>query len=200
MNAVENISREIKEKLKTYQELLVKWQEKINLVSSHSIEKAWERHFVDSMQLEALLPENAKTLFDFGCGAGFPGLVLAMMNPSLEVHLVESDQKKCSFLRAVSRETEAPVHIHSERIEAFSVDAVPDVITARALASLVELFSYCERWIERNPDLVLIFPKGARADEELSALEKVWRFDLCTHASQTHEEAKILIFSKIYKM
>ncbi|HEY0900746.1 MAG TPA: 16S rRNA (guanine(527)-N(7))-methyltransferase RsmG, partial [Micavibrio sp.] len=98
-----------------------------------------------------------RVLFDFGSGGGFPGLVLAMLYPELlDVHLVESDQKKCSFMAAVSRETNTRVSIHNVRIENLVTEAVPDIITARALADLSMLLDYAEPWGLRNPDLVLV--------------------------------------------
>lgn len=186
------------EKLKTYQALLAKWQEKINLVSPTTINNAWERHFVDSAQLQKILPEGQNIVFDLGCGAGFPGLVLAMMNSDLDVHLIESDQKKCSFMKAVSRETETKVSVHNCRIEDFDGEKVPDIITARALASLPKLFDYCRGWIAQNPSLCLIFLKGQRADEELQAISHDWCFDCEEYKSQTEEGAKILKFTNIF--
>lgn len=188
---------DILKRLKVYQALLVKWQEKINLVSSNTIENAWERHFLDSAQIKELMPDNAKTLFDLGCGAGFPGLVLAMMNEELDAHLVESDQKKCSFMKSVSRETSTKVNVQSVRIEAFKTDIIPDVITARALADLPKLFNYCERWIVQNPNLTLIFPKGQAADIELKSLQNDWRFELQQVQSITDNQAKILKFTNV---
>lgn len=190
----------MEEKLKAYLGLLEKWQPKINLISNNTLENAWERHFEDSAQIVELLPRNAKVLFDLGSGAGFPGLVLAMKRKDVNVHLVESDQKKCSFLKTVSRETETPVQIHNLRIEDVSRETIPDVITARALASLEKLFEYCADWIKANPEIMLIFPKGGRADEELDVLSKSWKFDCRTCPSKTEENAKILIFSNIYPM
>jgi len=190
----------LQDKLKTYQNLLNKWQPKINLISSNTLKGAWERHFEDSLQIADLIPEGTKTLFDLGSGGGFPGLVLAMARPEIDTHLVESDQKKCSFLKAVSRETNTIVTIHNDRIEDVSHETVPDVITARALASLDKLFDYCQSWIEANPDLILIFPKGAKADEELAQLSQNWAYECCTHDSQTDEHAKILVFSKVCKL
>ena len=126
-------------------------------------------------------------------------MVLAMARPEIEVHLVESDQKKCAFLKTVSRETQTPVTIHNERIENVSCETIPDVITARALASLPQLFEYCQPWIEANPNMTLIFPKGAKADEEMTALSQNWRYECRTCDSQTDEMAKICVFSKACK-
>ena len=191
------MDKEVLDRLKTYQELLVKWQSKINLVSSTTLDSAWERHFEDSMQIAQFIPNEAKSLFDLGSGAGFPGLVLAVMKPDLSVHLIESDQKKCSFLKTVSRETNSCVTVHNSRIEDVSCETEPDVITARALASLSGLFDYCTGWIVQNPDLTLIFLKGAKVDKELDELAENWTYSCRTFTSQTDENAKILVFSNI---
>jgi 16S rRNA (guanine527-N7)-methyltransferase len=188
----------LKTKLKSYQALLDKWQPKINLISSNTLNNAWERHFEDSLQMADLIPNNIKTLFDLGSGGGFPGLVLAMARPEISVNLVESDQKKCAFLKTVSRETQTAAKIHNCRIEDVSHEIIPDIITARALASLPQLFEYCQFWIKANPNLVLIFPKGMKADEELASLSENWRYELCTYDSQTDERAKILVFSSVF--
>lgn len=190
----------VEEKLQTYLKLLKKWQPKINLISNNTLENAWERHFEDSMQIVELLPDNPVTIFDLGSGAGFPGLVLAIMRPDLKMHLIESDQKKCSFLKTVSRETESVVNIHNKRIEDVSREIIPDIIMARALASLDQLFYYCQDWIELNQNLQLIFPKGENSEAELEALKQKWQFDCRTCASKTGENAKIYLFSNIYQL
>ncbi len=190
----------IQEKLNTYQALLHKWQPKINLISNNTLETSWDRHFKDSMQVEKLLPIDTKAVFDLGSGGGFPGLVLAIMRPDIKFTLVESDQKKCSFLKTVSRETQTPVTVQNLRIEAFDSDIVPDVVMARALASLPKLFDYTHKWIEHNKDITLIFPKGEKADEELSLLSQNWQYECRTHVSETDANAKILIFSNICRL
>lgn len=194
-----DFSSDVLEKLKIYQSLLIKWQEKINLISPNTVENAWERHFLDSAQIDPLLCERQRTLFDLGCGAGFPGLVLAMMRPELNIYLIESDQKKCSFMKAVSRETGVKVDVENVRIEDFETDILPDVITARALADLPKLFNYCQRWIEANPALTLIFLKGQGARSELRLLENHWDFECEEVQSITESQAKILKFTNVRK-
>lgn len=190
-----NVSRESLEKLTHYLALLEKWQKAINLVSPSTMRDAWTRHFVDSAQLSALVPPNAKTLFDFGSGAGFPGMVLAILNPGLLVHLVESDQKKCSFLSAVSRETKTTVSIHNKRIESLETDAIPDVISARALADLTQLLEYAQPWVKKNPDLVLLLPKGENYTNEMIELG-AGHYQRCEEfQSVTSENARILRIS-----
>lgn len=189
-----SVSRESLVKLRQYEALLVKWQKAVNLVSPNTIPDAWKRHFIDSLQILALVPDDARTLYDLGSGAGFPGLVLAMARTELSVTLVESDQKKCAFLSTVSRESKTPVTVKAERIEraAESLPA-PDVVTARALASLSELFELIEPWAKENPGLVCIFPKGAQADQELSVSRESWTYDSRETESLTDPRAKILV-------
>ncbi len=164
--------------LHKYAGLLQKWQKAINLVGPDTLNNIEHRHFNDSAQLSELIPETAQNLFDFGSGAGFPGMVLAMLRPELKVHLVESDHRKCTFLSTVSRETMTPVTIYNERIESLSTETVPDIITARALAPLDKLLDYARPWVEKNPTLILLFLKGARADEEIEAARKNYDFTL----------------------
>lgn len=216
-----NVSHESLEKLAHYLALLEKWQRAINIVSPSTIPDAWRRHFLDSAQLGPLLDlgeilatrqrragaspvcyagEESATdkvvLFDFGSGGGFPGLVLAMLYPEqLSVHLVESDQKKCSFMAAVSRETNTRVSIHNVRIEALETDAVPDIISARALADLNLLLDYATPWVRKNPDLVLLLPKGEKYTNELQN-EGNARFAQCEEfVSKTDKNARILRIS-----
>lgn len=217
---IQNVSRESLEKLTHYLAMLEKWQKAVNLVSPGSIPDAWRRHFIDSAQLGPLLeigeilaarqrcaaaspvcyeggaPEPDKVvLFDFGSGAGFPGMVLAILNPGLSVHLVESDQKKCSFLSAVSRETNTSVSIHNVRVESLETDAVPDIISARALADLSQLLAYAEPWAAKNPDLVLLLPKGEKYTNELMEAGNE-RFTQCEEFdSRTDKNARILRIS-----
>ena len=112
-----DLSPETLEKLQIYHGLLVKWQEAINLVAHSTIDGAWNRHFLDSIQLVNFISPDVKTLIDLGTGGGFPGMVLAIVRPDIEVILVDSDSKKCEFLKTVSRETNVTVKVFDERLE-----------------------------------------------------------------------------------
>ncbi len=121
---VENVSRETWERLEQFVELLLKWQNSTNLVASSTLPQVWTRHIADSLQLLALAPD-ARTWIDLGAGAGFPGLVIACALakiPGAEVHLVESNQKKASFLREAARILSLPAIVHAQRIEDFVVE------------------------------------------------------------------------------
>ena len=165
------VSRETLSRLESYATLLVKWQKAINLVARDSLPDLWRRHMLDSAILWPLIPPEAQVLVDFGSGAGFPGLVLAIMGAP-EVHLIESDTRKCAFLAEAGRHF-APgrVKIHRGRIEAVPPLAA-DVVTARALADLDTLLGYAVRFLK--PDGVCLFLKGRKAEDELTLAGQRW--------------------------
>jgi 16S rRNA (guanine527-N7)-methyltransferase len=168
------VSRETLSRLESYATLLVKWQKAINLVARDSLPDLWRRHMLDSAILWPLIPPEAQVLVDFGSGAGFPGLVLAIMGAP-EVHLIESDTRKCAFLAEAGRHF-APgrVKIHRGRIEAVPPLAA-DVVTARALADLDTLLGYAVRFLK--PDGVCLFLKGRKAEDELTSPTSLNRQD-----------------------
>lgn len=195
-----DVSRETFDKLKTYQSMLIEWQQKFNLVSSSTLEDAWNRHFLDSVQLFKLLPKDAKIMYDFGSGAGFPGMVLAIMAnekmPNLEVNLVESTAKKTLYLNAVKEQTNVKVNILNNRIEKLPLIKA-DVITSRAMASLNELLGYAIRFCSKKT--ICIFPKGKRYAEELAEAHKHWKFKCQILPSEQSEDGKILIVTDLTK-
>jgi 16S rRNA (guanine527-N7)-methyltransferase len=161
-----------------YAALLHKWQRTINLVAPSTLDHIWTRHFADSLQVSNAAP-NAKLWMDLGSGAGFPGLVIAIQLadvPGAKIHLVESDQRKCAFLRDVSRETGAPIEIHAERIENLlpHFDEPIEAVTARALAPLQNLILMVEKLLEKGA--LGVFPQGQKASGELTDSRLIDRF------------------------
>ncbi|MEO1017422.1 MAG: 16S rRNA (guanine(527)-N(7))-methyltransferase RsmG [Pseudomonadota bacterium] len=168
-----DVSRETQERLEIYHQLLVKWQRTINLIGPETLAHAWERHFIDSAQLQPLL-EDRKSIIDLGSGAGFPGLILAIMSTS-QVHLVESDRRKVAFLRTVARTTDTHnVHIHASRLEQLSLERM-DAVTARALAPLPLLLTMAVRF--QQPNTLMVFPKGSSLHRELTEAKKEWHIN-----------------------
>lgn len=182
------VSRETFDRLKLYAALLVKWQTKINLVGSDTLPDLWARHFLDSAQLFPLIPTTAKRMADLGSGAGFPGLVLAVMGAT-DVHLVESDARKCAFLREAARITGTQVTIHNKRIEQIA-PLMADVVTARALAPLEKLLDWASPHLAEDGEC--LFLKGRGADDELTATAKEWKISLRRIPSVTDPAGLVL--------
>lgn len=193
-----NVSRGTIQQLEDYEESLQEWQQMMNLVSNASLNNAWERHFEDSVQLFDLLPSDAKTLFDFGSGAGFPGMVLAIMAkellPNLQVNLVESTKKKTLYLKHVADLTNTNVNICNDRIENIKSQKA-DVITSRAMSSLNDLLNYSEPFCKNNT--VLIFPKGKKHQEEIDEAKRKWNFNIEIYASNSSDEGAILLITNL---
>jgi 16S rRNA (guanine527-N7)-methyltransferase len=190
----QHVSRETLEKFQIYNKLLHKWQRAINLVSRQSLEDSGRRHFLDSAQLFPLVPGDARSLLDIGSGAGFPGMVLAIMGVS-NVELVESDQRKCLFLREVSRETSTAVTITNARIEKLTPKTF-DVVTSRACASLDVLLSYAKPYL--GPSTVCLFPKGQTVEEELTTAQKRWNMRYTLIDSVSDSAARIVRLEGIF--
>jgi len=192
----DNLPQDVKERLTLYNDLLQKWAPKINLVSQNTLPDSWSRHIADSIQLIDYIDKSG-VVYDLGSGAGFPGLVLKIIEPDLEVHLVESDQKKCAFLQTVSRETKSQVRIHTCRVEDIVPEEIPDVVTARAFASLDKILEYIKPWLTLNPKLRLALLKGRNVSEEIAEAKKHWGFDHSLHTSTTDNSGQILIIQDI---
>lgn len=193
-----DVSDAVMAQVETYHALLLKWNKAINIVSPKTLDEAWARHFIDSAQVSRFIPEGTKIYADLGCGGGFPGLVVAMMRPELTVHLVESDERKCQFMRTVVREAGLQnVTVHTKRIEDTSADFTPDVVSARALKSLEELFDFVMPWAVQKPELQMVFMKGVRCDEEIADAQKRFAFAVQMHDSITDAGARILVIKNL---
>jgi 16S rRNA (guanine527-N7)-methyltransferase len=182
------VSRETLARLEAYAALLVRWSVRLNLVGHNTVGDLWRRHFLDSAQLFWLMPEPMRRLVDIGSGAGFPGLVLAIMGaPGVE--LVEADGRKCAFLREVVRITEASALVRHMRVESVPASDC-DVVTARACAPLNRLLALAERFI--GPQTRCLFLKGERADAELAAAQRGWRMTVTRRPSLTDRRGLVL--------
>lgn len=195
------VSREIVEKLKTYEALLRQWQRAVNLVAPGTLGEIWHRHFADSAQLARFAPEGPVGWLDLGSGAGFPGLVIAIMFsecPDVRVTLAESDARKAAFLREVARQTGAVVDIWAGRIESLSTQSkleAVDIVSARALAPLSKLF---EMSAGHFGDATKgLFLKGKDADREIEDASRHWDFAVQRVASVTEPEARLLVIEKL---
>ena len=211
-----DVSRETLDRLERYAALLEKWNRAINLVARGSLADLWRRHMLDSAQLWPLLPPpqgqapqgqapqgrapqgRPRRILDLGSGAGFPGLVLAIMaaaDSDVEVHLVEADRKKAAFLREAARVAEASVTLHVQRIESLAPFPV-DAVTARACAPLPRLLAYAAPFLRKYrpgvPPPVGLFLKGREVDRELTEAREKWKIEAELLPSRTDATARIL--------
>lgn len=182
------VSDETRTRLEALVAVLLKWQARINLIGRGTVDDVWRRHILDSAQLAPLLPATAETVIDLGSGAGFPGLVLAILGIR-GIHLVESDGRKCAFLREAARITGAAVEIHGVRAEALALGEA-DAITARALAPLIDLLDIASAFI--GPHTTCVFPKGKSSEQELTVSQKTWMMTVNRFKSVTDPEGTIL--------
>jgi 16S rRNA (guanine527-N7)-methyltransferase len=175
-------------RLEGFAGLLAKWQRSINLVAAGTLPDLWRRHMLDSAALFPLIPAGARSLVDLGSGAGFPGLVLAIMGVP-EVYLIDSDARKCAFLTEAARRLVPAVKVHRGRIDA--ITPIPaDVVTARALAELDKLLSYSKRFLK--PDGVCLFLKGQHFEDELTRARQTWRMTVGVFPNPADSSGKIL--------
>jgi 16S rRNA (guanine527-N7)-methyltransferase len=182
------VSRETLERLTVFLDLLRRWQPAINLVASATLTDPWRRHVLDSAQLAAHVPAGAADLVDLGSGAGFPGMVLALLGVR-GVHLIEGDRRKAQFLHEVARVTGAPAKIHAVRIE--QMQGWPAaVITARALAPLPRLLELADRFLVA--DSVALFLKGKSVERELTDARANWHMVSETFPSLSEPTGTVL--------
>jgi 16S rRNA (guanine527-N7)-methyltransferase len=182
------VSRETLERLTVYLGLLRRWQPAINLVGPASLADPWRRHFLDCAQLAAHVPSAARSCIDVGSGAGFPGMVLALLGVA-GVHLIESDRRKAQFLREVARATAAPVTVHAERIERLRPWPA-DAVTARAVAPLPRLLQLVEPFM--SSDTVCLFLKGGSVAHELTEARISWHMVTERLPSRSHPSGVVL--------
>ena len=188
-----DVSRETRARLERYEAILLHWQRRMNLISETSVGAVWTRHFLDSAQLAPLLPADADAhIVDAGSGAGFPGMVLGILERR-RISLVEANAKRCAFLREVARATDAGVAVVRGRLEAPALRArlAPvDTVVARACAPLDALLGLVFHMLQ--PHTYCIFPKGRTYPMELEAAQRGWTFEVDILPSRTDPEARIL--------
>lgn len=196
-----DVSRETAGRLDALVSVLHAWSPAINLVAPASLPHVWRRHVLDSAQLLAHAPAAARTWLDLGSGAGFPGLVVAAIardqRPDLSVTLIESDARKCAFLKVAAHGMGVDVSVVQARIESGAASPA-DVISARALAPIARLLDYAEPYL--CPHSLALFPKGAGVEEELAFAARSWRCKLRRAPSLADERGVIVIMEDIQRV
>ncbi len=191
------VSRETEARLAAFEVEFLKWAARINLIAPSTMAQLRQRHIEDSAQLLDLVQGrilDAKTILDLGSGGGFPGLVLAVLlaeTPGSRVHLVESNGKKCAFLRHIIRTLSLQAEVHNHRIEeVIATLPMADLVTARALAPLPQLLRLALPKLEKG--IPAFFHKGRDHEKEIQAARGEFRFDLLVHESRIDSGSVIL--------
>jgi 16S rRNA (guanine527-N7)-methyltransferase len=190
------VSRETLQRLDRFVELLLSWQQRINLISASTVPHLWTRHIADSLQLIDLVPD-ARIWVDVGTGGGFPGLVVAGAladRPNAAVHLIESNLKKAAFLREAAQAIGVPAIVHGMRVETFAKDfrGPLGVVSARAVSPLNTLLTMCFPLLTKN-GVTGLFPKGQNAAVELDEASKSWKMKVELVPSRTDPAARIVV-------
>ena len=185
--------------LETFVALLTEWQRVHNLVARGGLDEVWTRHVADSLQLLNYAPDFREWV-DLGSGAGFPGIVVAIAGkefPGRHFTLVESNAKKAAFLRAAIRETGANASVAAERIEVHAprMAGRADVISARALAPLVDLLALAQPYA--CPDTLMLLLKGREYLREVEAASQRFDFDVVDYASTTDSGGRVLAIRNV---
>ncbi len=203
VQAALNVSRETLRNLCRYVELLQKWQASINLVSAQSLEHVWQRHILDCAQLYAHIPAKTRTVVDMGSGAGLPGLILAILareHAAFHTTLIDSNSKKCGFLRYAAAELALDVEVVRDRLGATSPPPA-DVITARALAPLTDLLDYAQRLKHdgmAKRKTTCLFLKGQDVECELTKTTKYWTLEYQQFPSLSDPSGVILVIEDFH--
>lgn len=196
----QSVSRETQARLEHFLQLFQKWAKTINLVAPSTLADAWDRHILDSAQIYHLNP-GPRVWADLGSGGGFPGVITAILMAEHGdgwVHLVESNNKKASFLRLALRETGARGSVHAVRIEEiYGKVANCDAISGRALADLDRLLEFSKPWMDRNEKCRAFFHKGRDYLSEIKKAHGRWQFDLVEHSSVVERDSTILEISNL---
>ncbi len=191
----ENVSRETFSQLEIYVATLLKWNKSIRLIADSTEADIWGRHIFDGLQGLEYLPKGEIKISDMGSGGGVPGLPMAAARPDAMVTLIESDQRKCTFLEVAAREMGLKnLVVKCQRLE--SLGANPqDVITARALASLKNLIDFSAPL--RHTETVLLFHKGKRHTEEVVEARQAYEFNEEIFPSALGEGGALLRLTQI---
>lgn len=178
-------------RLDRFAEMLAEENERQNLISAGSLKMLWQRHFADSAQLLEHVPRETGCWLDLGTGAGFPGLVIALMRPDIEMALVESRRRRVDWLqRIVDDAALARCTVLGAKLE--DVETFPAaVISARAFAPLSRLLRLSARF--STPDSIWLLPKGRSAAQELSDQPDWVQAMFHVEQSRTDPDAGILL-------
>jgi len=200
-NRFTRVSRETITSLKKYENLLIKANKNLNLIGSSTIKQIWIRHFLDSVQVIDFIDKNDKTMIDIGSGAGFPGLVLAIVAKDrkipLKVKLIEKSPKKVKFLKNVINELHLNAEALPQNIFVEPLKLSEDVFVARAFKPLKIILELIHSKVE-NWKKIFIF-LGKTGKSELLQASKIWDIKYKQRVSVTSNDSIVIEINRLKK-
>ena len=195
------VSRETISSLKKYEDILIKANKTLNLVGNSTINEIWTRHFLDSAQVIDFIDKNCKTLVDLGSGAGFPGLVLAIILKDrkipLKIKLIEKSPKKTKFLRRVISELNLNVEVLSQNVLEQRITFMEDVFVTRAFKPLKIILELIHNKA-KNWKKIFVF-LGKTGQSELLQASKSWDMKYKQRMSVTSSDSIVIELNTLKK-
>ena len=189
LSAEFDVPRETMERLDAFAAMLREENARQNLVSAASLDHLWARHIVDSAQLLRFSPFPEASWVDLGSGAGFPGLIVALLHAG-PVTLIEERRLRVDFLARAAERIGADVDLVGSKVEKAKTGPF-DVISARAFAPLPRLLELGTAF--STAKTIWVLPKGRNAQSELEALESSWQGSFRLEPSVTDAHAAIIV-------
>ena len=187
------ISQSQETKLQKLIEELVVCNKHTNLVGKSTLADPWRSHILDCIQITPFIEKKNSSILDMGTGAGFPGLILAIMGYE-RVSVIDSNGKKIDFINSICKKLDIKVNVFLSKIEKLNNKKF-DFLTSRALAKLNKLLTYSHNFIHK--DTVLIFLKGKTVNEEIKEARKYWYFKSKVQQSRSDDRGKVLIIKNL---
>ena len=200
-NRFTRVSRETITSLNTYETMLIDANKRLNLIGNSTIDNIWNRHFLDSAQVIDFIDKNDKSLVDIGSGAGFPGLIIAIIAKdrkiSLKIRLIEKSPKKVKFLKEIINKLKLNVEVLNQNILEQKIKFKNDVFVVRAFKPLKIILELMHNRAE-NWEKIIIF-LGKTGQRELLQASKVWDIEYKQRMSITNSDSTILQINKLTK-
>ena len=196
------VSRETINSLKKYEDLLINANKSLNLIGNSTVNNIWERHFLDTFQLIDFIDKNDKSIIDFGSGAGFPGLIIAIAakdrNMSLKTTLIEKSKKKINFLNQINSELNLNAKVIHENIFDEDRKFASDVFVARAFKPFQIILELIHNKVENYKKFFVFL--GKTGSKELLQASKNWDIKYKKRMSVTSSDSIIIEINKIKKI